>query len=336
VFFPLGVFLQGLDTPVAVILQFYALYYVLGGLVAPLKTLWLGLLTTAWMLLGPVLFLALADPSLAGRGTATDLLNPGTVVTDLLLTGFYPLLTWAPPLLVGLLVGRADLRDNVTTTVLTLAGLLTAGVAYGGSALALSRLSAGEEALSSLFIAEGHTGSPLNVLGSTAVAVTVLGVCLLLARGVPRITWPLVAVGQMALTVYVGHLFVLASRPEWLESRDSLIGAYSRVGRFYLVVIVICVAWRSKFERGPLEALLALPFKVRAAASTTDQGTPAQQNSEQQTSHLPERNGMPWNEPPHSRPPTPSPSPHSRPAPRPSHSSTPISESSSGTPPPPS
>lgn len=259
VFFPVGVALQALPTPVAVILQFYALYYVLGGLVAGLPTRWLAALTALWTVGGPLLFLSLVDPVLAGRGTAADLSDPAQVARDLLLTGFYPLITWAPPLLIGLLLGRADLRDTTTRWVLTLGGAAVAAAAYGGSELARALAPTGA-ADSPYLLAEGHTGAPLNVIGATAVAVAVLGACLLLVSALPRLTWPLVAVGQLALTVYVLHLLVLAWQPEWLEGREAVSDAVAKVGRFFLVTTLLCMAWRAFFRQGPLEALLRLPF----------------------------------------------------------------------------
>ncbi len=260
IFFPLGVALQALPTPVAVILQFYAMYYVLGALVAPLPTRVLAPLTLIWAIIGPTLYLTLQDPSLAGRGTATTLTDPGQVLTDLLLSGFYPLATWGASLLVGVLVGRTDLRDRATMVTLTVSGFVLGAAAYGGSEIARAVVT-GSAASSPFLVAEGHTGAPLNVLGATSVAVAVLGLCLLLASAAPKLLWPLVAVGQMALTVYVGHLLVLAVAPTLLEARESVGEAAFKVTRFFLVVTVMCVSWRTKWPRGPLEALLALPFR---------------------------------------------------------------------------
>lgn len=260
VFFPLGVVLQALPTPVAVILQFYAMYYLLGGLVAVMPTRVLAPLTLLWTVIGPIWFLTVNDPSLAGRGTATTVSQPAQVLRDLLIDGFYPLITWGPPLLVGVLVGRADLRDTTTRVVLTASGVATAAVAYGGSLVA--RTSAPSDIAASPFLlSEGHSGAPLNVIGATGVAVAVLGLCLLLATAMPRLTWPWVAAGQLALTVYVGQLVLLAVVPEWLEARDSVIAAVWKVGRFYLVVLVAATLWRMRFQRGPLETLLTLPFR---------------------------------------------------------------------------
>ncbi len=52
---------------------------------------------------------------------------------------------------------------------------------------------------------------PLWMLGSIGSSCAVLGGMLLLADWLPRATWPLAATGQLALTVYVGHLLLLAA-----------------------------------------------------------------------------------------------------------------------------
>lgn len=314
VFLPLGIALQALDTPVAVILQYYAAYYLLGAAGAMLPTRWLVALTGSWLVVGPTLYVTFNDPSLAGRGVSLDLLNPPAVVLDLLVTGFYPLITWGPAVLVGVLVGRTDLRDRASRWALLAGGAAVAAAAYGLSAFARGTSAAAEDSV--YLLSEGHTGAPLNVIGAVGVAVAVVGLCLLLADALPRVTWPLAAVGQMALTVYVGHLLVLHVAPEWLEGRADVEQAIGRVARFYAITTVICVAWLSQTARGPLEYLLALPFRQRTAkVIPPTAGTPT------------------W--PPHNTNSQPPPSiTYSTPAPRPSPPSTGTSSSPTGTPPP--
>jgi uncharacterized membrane protein YeiB len=259
VFLPLGIALQALPTPVAVILHFYAVYYLLGAFVVALPTRWLAVLAAVWTAAGPIAFLAVSDPDLGARGTATAVGDPQQLVGDLLLTGYYPLLTWAPPLLIGMLIGRADLADRRIGATLLAGGAVVAAAAYGSSELARAAL---PDAGSSYVLAEGHTGAPLNVLGASGLAVAVVAVCLLVTPVLRRGVWPLAAVGQLALTVYVGHLLVLAVAPELLEGRGSVGEAWFQVGRFVLVTTVLCTAWRARADRGPLEALLAMPFNA--------------------------------------------------------------------------
>lgn len=261
VFVPLGLWLQTLDHPVAVILQYYAAYYLVGAIALHLPDR--ALLATAgvWAVVGPLVWLRAAggDRSVADPG---DL---GEVVTGLFVDGIYPVLTWAPALLFGMWLGRLDLRSTRVRWVLVAGGTGAALVAYGTSEVLRGLLGqpGDGDGLDRLLLAEGHSGMPLNLLGAVGVATAVLGACLLATSALPRVTWPVVAMGQLAFTIYVGHLFVLVAWPEWLIDRDSVLTASLRVGRFALVCLLLATLWRLVLARGPLEQLLHLPFRRR-------------------------------------------------------------------------
>jgi uncharacterized membrane protein YeiB len=102
---------------------------------------------------------------------------------------------------------------------------------------------------------------PLWMLGSIGSACAVLGGMLLLAERLPRVTWPLVATGQVALTVYVGHLLLLDTFPELLK-RGTVPEAALSVGVFMLLAVAASTLWRAVLPRGPLEATLAAPWWI--------------------------------------------------------------------------
>jgi uncharacterized membrane protein YeiB len=106
-----------------------------------------------------------------------------------------------------------------------------------------------------------HNQMPLWMLGSIGSACAVLGGMLLLADRLPRATWPLVATGQLALTVYVGHLLLLDAFPELLK-RDTVPEAFLTVGAFMLLAVTASTLWRAVLSRGPLEAALAAPWWI--------------------------------------------------------------------------
>jgi hypothetical protein len=119
----------------------------------------------------------------------------------------------------------------------------------------------GEPRFADLLTDEPHSQMPLWLLGSIGSACAVLGGMLLLADRLPRATWPLAATGQLALTVYVGHLLLLAAHPVLVE-REAVPAASFSVAAFMLLAAAACTLWRAVLPRGPLEAALAAPWWI--------------------------------------------------------------------------
>lgn len=264
VFLPLGIALQHLDTGVAVILHYYALYFLIAALLLRLPDGALLAGALALFVAGPLAHLAaqMTQPDWYVQASRIELDDPVVVGRDLLLTGYYPAVTWAPPLALGMWLGRRDLRASRVRRALVGGGAAVAAAAYltaEGLARVLGAPPGGDVTWRTLLDSSGHTEMPFSVIGATAVACAVLGLCLVVADRAPRLAWPLAATGQLALTVYVGHLLVLAEEPAWLR-RDTVPDAAVSVGRLLLVTTVLAVAWRAVFARGPLEALLHLPW----------------------------------------------------------------------------
>lgn len=250
---PLGLWLQALDHGVLVILQFYAVYFLLALLVLALPD---GLLlagsglallcgTTAYLLASeavPGLF----DPYPAEIGDPA-----GEILRDLVLTGAYPLAVWSAPLLFGIWVGRQDLAS------VRIAGLLLGlGFAVGVAAAFFAAEPARASGLAELLSGEPHSQTLVWMLGSIGSGCAVLGGMLLLVGRFPGMSWPMVAVGQMALTVYVCHLLLLHTAG-WLVRRETPADALLSVAVFAVLVAWGCMLWRSVFSRGPLEAAFA-------------------------------------------------------------------------------
>jgi Heparan-alpha-glucosaminide N-acetyltransferase, catalytic len=262
VLLPVGLALQTLPVNVAVILHFYAFYFLLAIVALRLPDRVLVVLCGVSALLGPVAVLAARRqrPEWFAPGFP-EWTDAGHVARDLVISGTYPAVVWAVPLLAGMWVGRQDLRSSSVAWRLAAAGAVLAAASFA----AHDRLSAwlgtpvSEADWRQLVALAPHNEMPLWVLSSTGIAVAVVGCCMLLARALPRLVWPAVALGQLALTVYVAQVLVLAARPAWLE-RDTFSSAWWSVGRFALVALVLVSAWRAFASRGPLEALLHIPW----------------------------------------------------------------------------
>ena len=266
---PLGLWLQGLEHGALVILQYYAIYFLFVALVLTLPDWWLLAGGAAALIGGPLVYLwgQTLAPEWFDRGEPASLDDSlGKITDDLLLTGAYPLATWAVPLLLGLWIGRRNLASSAVRWWLLILGLAVA-VAAALTADGLSEALGGplneprELWFAALLNDEPHSQMPLWMLGSIGSACAVLGGTLLLADWLPQATWPLVATGQLALTVYVGHLLLLHNFPELLK-HEAVQEAFLAVGAFMLLTATASTLWRAVLPRGPLEAALAAPWWI--------------------------------------------------------------------------
>src|SRR5215204_4987149 len=121
------------------------------------------------------------------------------VADDLLLTGTYPLITWAAPLLVGLWLGRRDLAAPAVRWGLLFLGLVVAVAAASAADWLTTTFSEAFEQPGGpgfayyLLTDTPHGQMPLWMLGAIGSACAVLGGMLVLADWLPRATWPLAA-----------------------------------------------------------------------------------------------------------------------------------------------
>ncbi|WP_270070710.1 heparan-alpha-glucosaminide N-acetyltransferase domain-containing protein [Streptomonospora mangrovi] len=168
---PLGVALTMLDTPIAVILAYYAVFFVLAvpliderwrivagcaaalALAGPTASFWLRRMIDQGPLRDAAATLNTYDPLVAWSGSG---------LLDLLLTGSYPALTWLPYVLAGLAIGRLNLRSIRVRATLTAAGAALAATAYTASWAAMD-LMGGRQRLDATYNAAAmadHGGHP--------------------------------------------------------------------------------------------------------------------------------------------------------------------------------
>ncbi|MGW6027038.1 DUF418 domain-containing protein [Streptomyces sp. NPDC055099] len=204
-------------------------------------------------------------------------------VLDLLLTGFYPTITWMSFVVAGMALARLDLSAlAVQRRLASLGAALTVG-AYGLSLLLAGKdalrsmaedgkSSAGSEkassfdsgsfdapqrAASELLSAGPHSGTTFDIIGSVGVAILVIVGATMLMDRLPRLrslAKPVIAVGTMSLTAYVGHF--LAQSMLGVSAGESTQASWIPVLTFILGAIVFAAVWSRFFRRGPLEALL--------------------------------------------------------------------------------
>jgi uncharacterized membrane protein len=276
----LGLLLASTETYVAVILAYYAIFFLLTLPFLGLRARTLALLAVGWALLSPqisyVLRGVLPAPPRDQVDLAMVLTDPFTAAHALLLTGYYPAFTWLTYLLAGLAIGRLDLRATRVAGWLLGVGAVLAVAAWAVSSalLDLTGVSAtmrtedgpvqlvGRELNQVewygvtragvpewLLVAGPHSGTTFDLLHTVGTSMAVLGACLLLARGVgARVLRPLGAVGSMTLTLYTLHVLSLAGPIQWPAP-----GWYVAQ---VLVALVAAPLWLLRFKRGPLEELV--------------------------------------------------------------------------------
>ncbi|MFG2949179.1 DUF418 domain-containing protein [Streptomyces adustus] len=300
----LGYALTALDTQVDVILSFYGLLFLAVLPLHRLRAATLAVLAAVGALALPQLLYAVRKPIEEGTWADTVVaydplarISGTDGMMELLFTGAYPVLTWAPFLIAGMAVARLDLTRPGIRSRLARTGGALAVLGYGGSWLALrlvphalttiAAATNGHPASSAwwsdtvgepesgtplawLLVAAPHSQTTFSVLGNTGVALMVMAGCLTVADRMPRLTrlaTPVSAVGMTALTAYVAHIVAL-----WLLTdvwsvpavEDEKMSALPVLLAFIAGALLAATIWTRHFRRGPLEHLLhitALPAR---------------------------------------------------------------------------
>jgi uncharacterized membrane protein len=277
---PLGLWLGDLDSGVLVIVAFYGLYFLLAWPALWLRTRTLVIVAAGWAVAGPVVSfmlrasLGVGDVAFGAPGF-DDYAGSGDLFETLFLTGSYPAATWLPFVLAGMAVGRLRLTELRVQRVAVGVGTGLAVLGYGGSWVVVNVLGSGariareagpqgvHDAIHArvgsvpvsdpawLTVAEGHTGTPFEIVGATGVALALLGLALLACRAwIGRIVLdPLISVGAMALTVYTAHLIAL---DRWFREGHS----WERLAGFWVTALLLCWTWRHTLRKGPMEGAL--------------------------------------------------------------------------------
>lgn len=286
ILFVLGVSLGSLpDMPILIILAFYGLMIVAALPFRGLSTRTLLVLGLSWAIIAPVLLLWLqieSGPVGGGHPAFSDLLSPWSLFTGLVVRGAYPAGIWFAYVLIGLAVGRLDLKQLRIALGLVWAGLglVVATLAVGWIGILRGVLpledSDGERwwllfarasypfepaTWSELWRVGEHTSRPLNVLSAIGSALLAIGLCALAvrARRLRPILAPLLAAGTMTLTLYVAHVLWT-----WLTRVSPTAGpnewmAWGSYERWAIQVVTLCAfawLWQRFIGRGPLESVV--------------------------------------------------------------------------------
>ncbi|MDQ6754981.1 MAG: DUF1624 domain-containing protein [Actinomycetota bacterium] len=259
---------------------------------------WLALSPIAAYLIRPVLTGWLGQRQLPGNPSWDSLQTvhgAGLLLGDVFFTGYYPVCQWIGYLLIGLVIGRLELRRLAVQLSLIICGALASfaatGVAsflmdyLGGEKALLATAEAAKWPLKSLLrvdlawveqsgswwwlgTAAPHSGTTLDLVQSAGAAAAVVGLCLLVSRARIRILLPLAGAGAMTLTLYTAHVLALSLTahglpPGWTPQTLFLAHAASAllVGTLFALL-----GWRGPLELLAHGAAALAAFRRRPAA----------------------------------------------------------------------
>ncbi|KAA5828772.1 heparan-alpha-glucosaminide N-acetyltransferase domain-containing protein [Saccharopolyspora hirsuta] len=225
-----------------VIIPFYGLYFLLAVPFIRLRARGLLIAAAVAAAVGPQLSFVLrtwiaGDTPLAWLVTAVNAVDPGHLIAnagifDLLLLGFYPVASYLPLVLLGMAVGRLDLRSTKVRCWLAVAGLAVSIAAarvsewlvgaVGGELPQPTEGTVPVEHPNWLLATTAHSGTTFELLNSGGISLVILALCLMLADRAGRFLKPLATAGSMALTLYALHAATLA----WL----IVVGGYALSG----------------------------------------------------------------------------------------------------------
>lgn len=256
-----------LQPPIAVILDSYGFAFLLLIGVLFVGRPVLALLAAVFAIAGPLVVTAVTE----GR-TLDDVAGPLQVFAEWLFFGPYPVVVWLAFLLIGLVLGRSDLRDRLTAALALVVGALAAVLGYG-SALVIPGVDI-----------SAHSGTTAEVVGSGGVAVAIIGALSLLdsatgagervARGIRFVLSPVAAAGSMALTLYTAHAVVLAIIQATAERPERWQVPVWTFPALAIGALVIAALWRRFVGTGPLELGLRALTRLAIRGATRPRVAP--------------------------------------------------------------
>ncbi len=260
-----------------IILPYLGLMFMMSALLIPLRAVNLLALGFSWAIIAPIASYLLRQhvtSSTPNNLTFEHVLTmPVDSLVTLMLTGFFPAMTWVAYICIGMGIGRCDLSSRRVVAWILGIGLsltvLTAAVTNVLIAAGLRERIAGDvrdhmslETFTQYLVWGGsgtlptdspwwlginapHTGTPLDLLYTSGIAMAVIGLMLFLSVAIGPLLHVLAAPGSMTLTLYSAHLLLLGPLRDTPDFVHFLIQV--------TVLTVFALAWSSRFRRGPLE-----------------------------------------------------------------------------------
>jgi uncharacterized protein len=249
------------------ILHFYGAYLALAALVFTLSARWIVALVVTTTLTFVALYLALPPLTGIDYWESPSFHAPGAAIRDVFFTGHHPVFPWFAYFLAGLAVGRIDLHKASNHWKLLMGGIvliaLAKAIKFAALDLNFLKLVPVEAYgyalpyIADLFGSSAYPPTPIYVMFGLGVGFIVLSLSLMLCASEARrrFVTPVIYAGQMALTLYLGHVFIGVTGIEWFlpQKMESIFWLYGIVIAFFIASVIFATIWRRYYKRGPVE-----------------------------------------------------------------------------------
>ncbi|GGU24270.1 heparan-alpha-glucosaminide N-acetyltransferase domain-containing protein [Nocardioides albus] len=284
----IGLLLGSLGTNIAIILTYYGMLFLIGIPFLGLRARWLWLLGVVWIVVGPLLSLGIR-PLLPLRQYESpepaQLLEPGRLLAELLVTGYYPAVPWLAYLLIGMAIGRIDLRNRIVVDMIWTGGIIISvsaswlsgrltrlpsvaevllraypGMDIDGALIEMSHGLYGQTPIDGgwqwLLVVAPHSTTPFDLAQTIGSSMFVIGACQMIALRLPdrwRVGMAVMfGAGTMTLTLYSLHVVMMTDAVWPPETPGSYV--------FHVLVVLTIGALVTAWGRpGPLEWLVGRP-----------------------------------------------------------------------------
>lgn len=194
----------------------------------------------------------------------TDFWTYSGMTRHIFYNGFYPLFPWVSMFLLGVWLGRLNVRDENTRNKLIITwgvlALMAGVVSEYGMRFLGGETKTVHHIVRMLLTVEPMPPGPMFVLASMGTAVVAILFCVVLGERYGKKFWtkPLASVGKISLSLYVIHLMLGMSiartfhvHASW-QIQNAMLFAVTVCGIF----VVVAYVWCLKFKHGPLELVL--------------------------------------------------------------------------------
>lgn len=274
----LGILMTIYIDRLAIVLQAYGLFFVLATVLWRLKSWMLLTLIPIVTAIGAVSFQVVGDPI---NLTTYDESFTLSGVESLVFDGFYPLFPVGAFFIFGIVLGRIDLRsDDVAARLFGFGAVIGVGVHQLAGLFAdvfdlqtnFGRRGNGMFEITRLLDGQGHSQMPVWVISALGTSAAVLGFSLLVAKRMPKMVQPLVAIGSLSLTYYVYQAWLTNLVPSTLET--SIEAEWIITILVYLSGIGLAVIYKMIFKTGPLERVLRIGSGPKKPTPTQPEAVP--------------------------------------------------------------